>query len=654
MNNKLWISLIVLQLLFIFVAFGQDDNKSKTSDITVNKTYIITKGETIFSLCKKFDCTQKELLSANPELVNGLKTGMVLNIPTEEDNRKVVKERKNKKNERISQHETQKDYKFHKVEEDETFFSYQKKYGVSQDQLTKINPDLKDGLKVGMVIKIPLKHDKTSDFKKHIVEKGETLYKISKLYEISIENIKDWNDFLVNRDLNAGDTLILGKSNDKTLESDFFAKNKRSITDSKNEKIKSENENNTSLDIKPGSDIFRVTLFLPFNLEMNDTLNKEVLSSKEFAHYDSISKIDKSYAYNFLKNKTERNLYGSTRNFLSFYEGFILALDSLANAGMEIRLDVYDCLSGQYVIDSVIRHTDLVNSDLIIGPIETKYQKTISSYCHKNQIPFISPLSSDDDHTVNNPFYFQVNPTKDYILRKTADFIGNEFYDDNFILLSLGGYEQVNEANIEKQISSRFASRKSSTGSFKEIDFTSGGQQGYWVIKENLKKDARNIVFIPAPKNRTEREAVLSRAINSLYTLSKDYDITLIGMSDYINLKSINTEYYHRLKLHFLTPNFIDYSDEDVKTFITKYRNKFSVEPNQYSFRGYDIATHFALSHNKFGRNFINNLSRYHPKTLQSFLDFKRVKDFSGFINKSLFIVNYTPDYEIKSISKIN
>ncbi len=651
-KSKLWILFLVVQLLAGISVAGQNSTTKESPIVRQENTHVISKGETIFSICRKYDCTQKELLTSNPQLVNGLKAGMVLNIPEKEDSKSVNKEKKEKKINKDNESK-KKDYIFHKVEGQETFFSYYKKYGVTQEELISINPDLKDGLKAGMIIKIPIQPKDEPEIKKHIVEKGETLYRITHNYGISIDDIKEWNPILTHRDLNIGDTLLIKKNTTSEQENNSFSKSEPTITEDKKEGL-AKNEGSSKIVIGPGEGTFRITMFLPLNYQINDSLNKEALSSEEFAYYDSLSKVDKNYSYSFLKNKKERTLYGPTRNFLSFYEGFIIALDSMANAGMKIRLDAYDCRTGQYVIDSVIKHTDIVNSDLIVGPIDIKQQKVIASYCYKNQIPFVSPLSADDDMVANNPFYFQVNPTKDYILRKTADYIGNEFYDKNFIILSLGGYEQVKEADLEKLVRAKFSSRKSSTGTIKEVDFTGGGKQGYWEIKDDLKKDVENVVFIPAPKNKIEREALLSRAINSLYTLSKDYDITLIGMHDYLNLRSINTEYYHRLKLQILTPNFIDYSDEDVKAFIKKYRERFLTEPNQYSYRGNDIAIHFSSAYNKFGRNFIEKISGYHPKTIQSYLDFRRIKDLSGFSNKSLFIVNYTPDYEIKVISKIN
>jgi len=652
-KNKLWILFLVVQLLIGISVDGQNSSSKEVLIAQQENTHVISKGETIFSICRKYDCTQKELLTVNPQLVNGLKAGMVLNIPVKEDSKSVTKEKKDKKSNKNNDSK-KKDYIFHKVESQETFFSYYKKYGVTQEELISINPDLKKGLKVGMIIKIPAQKKYEPEIKKHIVEKGETLYRITNIYGVTIDDLKEWNPVLSQRELNAGDTLIIKKYGINEQENISFSKSEPAITEVKKAEQQKAIEGSSKVLIKPGKGVFRITMFLPLNYQINDSLNKEALSSEEFAYNDSISKTDQNYNYSFLKNKKERSLYGPTRNFLSFYEGFILALDSMSNAGMKIRLDAYDCRSGQYVIDSVIKHTDVVNSDLIVGPIDVKQQKAIAAYCYKNQIPFVSPLSGDDDLVANNPFYFQVNPTKDYILRKTADYIGNEFYDKNFIILSLGGYEQVKEADLEKMVRSKFSSRKSSTGTIKEVDFTGGGKQGYWEIKDDLKKDIENVIFIPAPKNKTEREALLSRAINSLYTLSKDYDITLIGMSDYLNLKSINTEYYHRLKLQILTPNFIDYNDEDVKKFIKKYRERYLTEPNQYSYRGYDIAVLFSSAYNKFGSNYIEKISGYHPKTIQSYLDFNRIKDLSGFSNKSLFIVNYTPDYEIKVISRIN
>jgi len=669
--KKIGFLLLSLQLLLSIFASGQKNVSNEIVFINGKKfvTYTISKGETIFSVCKKFDCDQKDLSSANPQLVNGLKDGSIINIPYNSSNKEIKKiEEKIKKGEKAAEKEAakaeknaNKGFTLHKVEHGETLYSLKKKYNISDEELMKYNPGLSSGLKDGMTLKIPnekkaenkaVKSEKPTNYKKHIVEKGETMYRISNRYNVSAEEIKKLNPTIDGSNVKEGDTLLIPSDNDDEEKSSFGAKT-MAITDVKNISKSPEEEKPKKDAYKPG-DIFQVTLFLPFNLDINDSLNLEALSSAEFTRNDSLKKINPAYTFDFLKAKEQRALYTRSKNFVNFYEGFILALDSFANAGMKIKLNVYDTRNGSFVVDSVIKNSNLSNSDLVVGPIDTKYQKSISGYCYKNHIPLVSPLDSDDDYVGSNPFYFQVNPTKDYILRKTADFIGNEFYNKNFIILSLGGYDQLKESHLEDMVRAKFNAKKSATGSVREVDFTAGGKQGYWQIKDDLKKDVENVVFIPAPNNRSEREALLSRAINSLYTLSADYDITLVGMNDYPNMKSINAEYFHRLNLHILSPNFIDYEDADVINFVQKYRGKFSTEPNQYSFRGYDVASYFTSAYKKFGSNYSEKISNYHPKTLQSYFDFKRVKELSGYMNKSLFIINYTKDYNTKAISKIS
>jgi LysM repeat protein/ABC-type branched-subunit amino acid transport system substrate-binding protein len=666
--KKIGFLLLSLQLLFSIIAFGQKNSSNEVVFINGKKfvTYTISKGETIFSVCKKFDCEQKELSAANPQLVDGLKEGSILNIPYKSTNKELKKiEEKIQKEEKAAekkaikaQKNSEQGFILHKVEHGETLYSLKKRYDVSDEELLKLNPELSSGLKDGMSIKIPTekkpekKPEKSTGYRKHVVDKGETMYRITTLYNVSVDDIKKLNPTINGTNLNEGDTLLIPTSNGDTERNSFGTKT-TVITDVRNEDRSSLSEKPKKDAYKTG-DVFQVTLFLPFYLDINDSLNQETLSLAEFARNDSLKKIDPTYNYDFIKAKDQRSLYTRSKNFVSFYEGFTLALDSFANAGMKIKLNVYDTRNGSAIVDSVIKNTNLANSDLIVGPIDTKYQKSISNYCYKNHIPLISPLDSDDDYVGNNPFYFQVNPTKDYVLRKTADFIGNEFYNKNFIILSLGGYDQLKESRLEDMVRAKFNAKKSPTGSVREVDFTAGGKQGYWQIKDDLKKDVENVVFIPAPNNRSEREALLSRAINSLYTLSADYDITLVGMNDYPNMKSINTDYFHRLKLHILSPNFIDFEDPDVVNFIQKFRNRFSSEPNQYSFRGYDVATYFTAAYRKFGSNYSEKVSSYHPKTLQSYFDFRRAKELSGYMNKSLFIINYTKDYETKVISKIS
>jgi hypothetical protein len=236
-------------------------------------------------------------------------------------------------------------------------------------------------------------------------------------------------------------------------------------------------------------------------------------------------------------------------------------------------------------------------------------------------------------------------------MRKTASFIADEFYNKNFIVMTLGETEKIDEFDVVSLVKEKFFSAGiyNNIGDvlYAEVDFANSGHMGYWQVKRTLKADMENVIYIPATDNPYEREAMLSRAINSLYVLSDEFDITLVGLSDYTRFKSINTEYFHKLNLHYLTPNDVDYFDARTNSFIQQYRSLFFAEPDQYSYRGYDIGMFFMSSYVKMGDGFIDYVDKYLQNMIQSDFNFQKIDQISGFMNHTLYVMNYTPDFEI-------
>jgi LysM repeat protein len=720
--KRIYHLLVIFQLLLIIPIFAQQSNSTKNTSISDEKFVVhkISKGETIFSICKKYNLDEKVLKAANPQLINGLKTGETLNIPvpeikqkpTEKSKEEIIKytikkgetlisiskqfnipiETIKKNNPEIknevkvnqiiripnppSQTKTVEqipikkelvdkiDFTLHEVEQGETFYSFQRRYGITKEQLIELNPTLQNGMQVGETIKVPINQNKNDEIKdaknayfEHIVEPGQTVYSITNQYNLKSEDLLEINPELKERGLISGETIFIPKTSDQVSEKTISIKNQMNDgTDMAAKKITKTYSKKELPNLN--HDTIRITMFLPLFLNKNLSLNSTTSDVEKSADTDSTLSSESNNNQEYTNNNSERSLNEQSRNFLSFYEGFLIALDTMKKTGINIRLDLYDDRNEQKVVDSVLRHTDLVNSDLIIGPVEVKIQKNISAFSYKNQIPMVSPFLSDDDYALANPFYFQIKPTRDYILRKTADFIAKEYSGKNIIILKPDSYEQIKGADMVETVRDKvkyYALKKNaSQNNFTIISINEGGNQGYWSVKNSLKPDVENIVFIPPSNNRRQREAILSKAINSLYVLSDEFKITLVGMSEYPSFKSINIEYFHKLNMHFVSPNFIDYNDQEVKLFINNYRKMFLTEPNQYSYRGYDVAKFYLEAYRQNGRNFINKITTLNTNTLQINFKPKRIKEFSGFMNKSLFVINYSPDWDIKVASIIS
>ncbi len=114
----------------------------------------------------------------------------------------------------------------HKVKKGETLFSIAKKYGITVDDIYKMNAELTpEKLKEGDEIKVG--YDKTKEGKveykvvedmytnpsnnsQHYVKKGETLYSISRKHGLSVKKLKELNGLTSDR-INEGQKLILQK-----------------------------------------------------------------------------------------------------------------------------------------------------------------------------------------------------------------------------------------------------------------------------------------------------------------------------------------------------------------------------------------------------------------------------------------------------------
>ncbi len=115
-----------------------------------------------------------------------------------------------------------KKYIIHQVDPKETLFAISRRYNVSVEAITNENPGSLEGISIGQELTIPvvtsdISSDISSDQVSHFVDIGETLYSISKKYAVSVDDLKRWNN-LTSNELNVGQQLNVQVSpiDDKT------------------------------------------------------------------------------------------------------------------------------------------------------------------------------------------------------------------------------------------------------------------------------------------------------------------------------------------------------------------------------------------------------------------------------------------------------
>jgi LysM repeat protein len=98
----------------------------------------------------------------------------------------------------------------HKVDEKETLFAISRRYKSSVDAIVQQNPDAATSLEIGQILRIPYTPKPKPDGTVHKVAPKETLYSISRLYGVSTDELKQWNDLKENA-LSVGHELVIKK-----------------------------------------------------------------------------------------------------------------------------------------------------------------------------------------------------------------------------------------------------------------------------------------------------------------------------------------------------------------------------------------------------------------------------------------------------------
>ncbi|MCP4522229.1 MAG: LysM peptidoglycan-binding domain-containing protein [Cytophagales bacterium] len=207
---------VLMCLTNVLVWAGVQDSTGvqKANDGTTIILHKVEKGQTYWSLYtryKKHGATVKKIQQANGNA--SLQTGKIVKIPT------TLKAQRGSSSTNSSS--ARSSNKIHIVQSGETLYKISTKYGVSVSNIKKWNNLKSNSLNKGQKLIVgkgtnnttsstTVNSSASSSNKVHTVQSGETLYKISTKYGVSVSNIKKWNN-LKSNSLNKGQKLIVGK-----------------------------------------------------------------------------------------------------------------------------------------------------------------------------------------------------------------------------------------------------------------------------------------------------------------------------------------------------------------------------------------------------------------------------------------------------------
>lgn len=550
---------------------------TKTEIIGGKKYYLHTveQGQTLYSISVAYNVPLEEIARENAIVNNLIGVGEELRIPFVSST---------VQSEPLPSRDSS-DFIMHTVSRGETLYGLSRQYGVDMNEIIRLNPEASNGLRVGETLRIPkneTQHSETvtapnpdsligidtSKFIIHVVQRRETLFSISNLYAVTISDILNYNPE-AEEGIRYRQVLIIPKATTFEGESIFV-------------------EVDLSKDTTQYLEIRDSISCAP--IERKKTLNIALLMPLRL---DEVYGINTNFSGSSYQR--DRNQNAHTLEFIQFYQGFSLALDSLKLTGISLNLHVFDVGEDVSQANEFVNNPQMKNLDMIFGPFHATSFAVVADFAKNNNIKLINPLITSRNDFPSNGNLFNISPTPKLQLEEFVKYLKTAHKDNNVIIVHYNTQQERRILDIIK--SSWIASSGDSTLGFKEVLYNQTGQTG---ILNNIVNDKTNVVFC-----LSSNEASISNFIRKLSDVQDENNrIVLFGLPNWQSFTTLDLEYLQKLQYHYFTPVYINYTDTNVLDFIIKFREKYAIEPDAHAFKGYDMAMFFLFALNEYGPAF--------------------------------------------------
>ena len=577
-----------LFLVLFFVLFANNSFAQNNY-----QRHIVKKGETVYSISKKFNVSEATIYQLNPDLKHVIKIGVILILPN--NGEEVI----------IS-------IKKHRVRKRETIKSIATKYDISKDLLKKYNKDLyaREPNK-GERIDIPVfnvialsnttnKETLTANdtIKKHKVLPKETKYGIARKYDITIAELEMLNPNMA-KNLAIGEEIIVPKkeisSNAILVEGDDKYEFYEVLP----------KEGFFRLKVKFGLSQEEIIALNPYAVEglkegmilkipkINNTLDVQKFEAVNLADYIlNTSKKKLAVMLPFKLNRIDLDSLsvntdllksdGTLRAAIDFYSGVLMAAEFAKDKGISTDITIYDTEGQVSKVAQIMSSNNFNEIDAVIGPLLSKNIEKAASALQSENIPVFSPLSKFK--LKEYPNLYQTIPSSELMETAMLDFIIKRLDTINIIVIT------------GKEWTQRKGTIMTAIPSAKTIVPEEGNYLYLEDIQIQLDTVKENWVILDSDNPILVSNVV--GLLNGFPEIILDEDDVEIGKNN-IRLFAVNKsrafDYHdvsnvHLANLNFTYPSSNKHYDYDLMVpFLVSYKNKYGVMPNHYAIRGFDV-----------------------------------------------------------------
>lgn len=328
---------------------------------------------------------------------------------------------------------------------------------------------------------------------------------------------------------------------------------------------------------------------------------------------------------------------------LDFYNGIMLAVDSLGKEQAPVEVIFYDTKSGKGSISHVITDSTLRDVSLIIASFSNRAEiKPLANFALEYEIPLVSHTYPNDGGLSENPYFILINPTLKTHLEGIYRYLQRVYPTNHLTMFRRKG-------GVEDIIQSTFSDISRATPGvplkIKTVELTDSFTTSQ--VISYLDSTRQNIIICGSLN-----ETFGTNLVKSL-SESRKYKSIAMGMPTWDALKGVD----RNIEVIYTTPYHFIRTDKLGLDITTAYRNKFSGRPSDMVFKGFEAMYRFTRLLIKHEGKLMSNINDKSFKLFNEF-DIQPVKPYSNdsnavdyLENKKLYYIRKM-DGQIRSVSQ--
>lgn len=443
----------------------------------------------------------------------------------------------------------------------------------------------------------------------HLVRPGETLYSISKLYQVSIEELKAANPKIQGNSVPSGLMLQIPVPDAPSQESAPAA-------------------SPTTVPVTPAPEAPEAVVPSPVSYNRNDGIDQMAVILP--FHLDA-------------RTAQEEKLQMRS---VEFYEGVLIAADKAQRQGRRIAVQAYDV--GSRPMAEILADPELRKADVIVAPMEVADVREVAEYGRREGISVVSPFVYDSLLTQQCPGLFQLNTPKSQLYPELSRGLLSQFAGHAFVFLT--------DSTFSGQAGETFApyfKRQLDERNVPYYEYSYSDPQLLVRADSALQLQDRPILYIPT---MASREALRRMFPCLMYQVvpgdtAVQAHVSVLGYPEWLLYTDEFMDYYYDLNVCMFSKIYVNPFSPDVEAFYHDFKAWYGRDPMplipKYAMLGYDIGHFFLTAMKLYGNQFAQYVDGRLIDTLHSVMCYRR-EGSGGFLNRSLYLVHFCPNTKIE------